>query len=259
MSGTLEIRWLFTPKTLFEDSLQVSVSGCSIKVSEGEVLASIPLVDAETISALRSEVESFVGLLFLGVQIADPVQYQLRRPAVSTLHADGSRGAIIECETGTARATGGKVDIRCTNDDGTTVDTRKDRVERKHALSKTAAFLASKDKPLARMLRSFRSAMADPEDELVHLYQIRDTLCAVFRSEKDALKEHWLDNKKWRLLGRLCNHEPLKEGRHRGSFGEELRHATDSELREARSLSIYLIEEYMAYLKREQQTGDGGL
>lgn len=197
MPATLELRWEFTPETLFEDRLTCDLAECKITVDQGVVVASLPLIDGETKSALREAVESFVESLFLGVQIVAHMQCQLSGPSVSTLQDDGSRGYIIECEPGTIQIRGGRVDIRYVRSDGTVVDTRRDRVERKHRLSRAAAIYAPSDEALARMLRSYRSAIADAEDELIHLYEVLDTLASTFRSQTEALRQLGQPKRKW--------------------------------------------------------------
>lgn len=124
------------------------------------------------------------------------------------------------------------------------VDTKRDRVEKKVELAELAAAHAS-DHVLASMLRSFDTAVRDPDNELVHLYEIRDALVARFGTEAAARTAIKLDKKRWSTLGRLCNDEPLKQGRHRGSKpAVPLRDATEGELSEARDIARAMIEAY---------------
>jgi hypothetical protein len=101
-----------------------------------------------------------------------------------------------------------------------------------------------------RLLRSYRSAVADADDELIHLYEVLDTLVSAFGSQTEALRWLGQPKQKWSRLGRLCNVLPLRQGRHRGRVGEALRSASEEELAEARDLSTTFIESYIAYLER---------
>lgn len=90
--------------------------------------------------------------------------------------------------------------------------------------------------------------MNDPDDELGHLYEIRDALSRKFGgSDERARSTLGISLKKWSNFGKLCNHEPLKQGRHRGEH-ETLRDATDAELSEARGTAKAMIEAYLKYL-----------
>lgn len=250
MAALLELRWEFTPTTLFEEAFAYDFEQCKIAVDQGVVIATLPLIGDDTKSNLRKLAESHVESLFLGAQVAAHVSCELSRPRVSTLHEDGSRGYIIECEPGIFQIRGGQVDIRYTRSDGTVVDTQRDRIEHKHRMSRGAATHGPHNAALARMLRSYRSAIGDTEDELIHLYEILDTLKSTFGTQIEALHQLGLSKKTWSRLGKICNDLPLRQGRHRGGARAALRDASEEELSEARSLSAEFIEAYVAYLER---------
>jgi hypothetical protein len=255
MAAVLELRWEYTPKTIFEERLTTQFDGCQIVVDDGAVLATVPIVAAETRSALRRHVEAYVESLFLGVQVATHEQCQIGRPSVSTLHDDGSRGYIIEGEPCVIRIKGGQVDLTYTRSDGTVVDTRRDRIQRKHSLSRAAAEFGTRDEVLARMLRSYRSAIADTEDELIHLYEVLDSLSSAFGSQSATLRSLGTSKKAWSRLGQLCNELPLRQGRHRGRIQQPTRNASKEELKEARDLAAGFIESYLRYLERTKSDG----
>lgn len=247
MRPALELRWEFTPKDLFEDTFVTQQYGCEIMVALGTVVATIPNAALLNDTDLRLKIERYVAGLFLGAMLQAHTAYELSRPSVSTLHADGSRGVIIECETGHAECRGYPPDIRYTNVDGKIVDTRKNRVDHKRRLSELAAKLIYEDETLARMLRSYNNAVRDPADELIHLYEIRDCLTSHFGAKNTALAHLGLTNRDWSRLGHLCNVLPLKEGRHRGEAGDALRAASEEELSEARAIASSFIESYMQF------------
>lgn len=252
MPAVLEIRWQFTPERMFEEPLSCEFRECPIAVDQGTVVANIPILDGQTKSELRDAVEAYVNLLFLGVQLVDHLEYQLSAPSLSVRQEDGSRGYIIECKTGTFEVRGGRADLRYTNCDGAVVDTRQDRIERKLRLSMAAARYGPKDVALARMLRSYRTATVDTSDELIHLYEVLDTLKSTFKNRIDALKQLGASGHTWSRLSKICNVLPLLQGRHRGNVGEALRNASEEELAEARGLAVGFIEAYINYLDRKQ-------
>lgn len=251
MPTLLQLRWEYTLKNLFEDRLATEFDGYPITLDDGAVLATLPMVAGDTRSPLRKAVEFYVESIFLGVQVAAHTECQLGRPSASTLNDEGSRGYILECETGVARVKGGCVDLSYTRSDGTVVDTRRERIDRKHRLSLAAASYGS-DEALARMLRSYRVAISDKDDELIHLYEVRDSLLSVFGSKPKALRKLGTTERAWNRLGELCNVLPLRQGRHRGCVGQPIRSASDEELEEARSLAASFIESYLQHLGRNE-------
>ncbi len=245
MLPSLQLRWQYSPADFFEGPVEIRQPGYEVKVDSGVVVAMIEQAALEADQALRRRVESQVTGLFLGAQLQAHAAYDLSRPSVTNLNLDGSKGIVIECVPGRAEAKGMRADIRFSRPDGTIVDTKQDRVQRKHRLAKLAARFGETDETLSRMLRSYDVAVRDPLDELVHLYEVRDSLAAKFRNQTAAISKLGLSKADWSRLGQLCNVLPLKQGRHRGENLTGLRDATEDELAEARFLATAMIEAYM--------------
>jgi len=93
---------------------------------------------------------------------------------------------------------------------------------------------------LNTLLQSYNAAVADPANELVHLYEIRDTLAKHYGTQTKARRKLGITDKDWKRLGYLANEAPLNEGRHRGRHSN-LRNATAAELDDARSTARQLI------------------
>ena len=96
--------------------------------------------------------------------------------------------------------------------------------------------------------------MRDPDNELVHLYEIRDGLSKRFGDERAAKSALGIAPSAWSRIGQLCNDEALRQGRHRGKSVGGLRDATDAELMEARGIARSMIESYLQYLERLKGT-----
>lgn len=253
MTPALELRWKYIPEDFFEMPYTVALPECDISIQPGVVIATIKLSRLETDPSLRTRVEAHVANSFLGVQVQSHVRFELSKPAVTGLNADGSKGVVIECETGHITWRGHKADLRYTRADGMVVDTREERIEQKRTFAKLAAALAPIDQPLSRMLKSYNAAVRDSADELVHLYEVRDCATTRFGSQADAMSALHISRKKWSRLGHICNELPLQEGRHRGKAADTLRPATEDELTEARSLTSALIQAYMNYIQPVRQ------
>ena len=93
------------------------------------------------------------------------------------------------------------------------------------------------------------SSVKDPDNEFVHLYEIRDSLSERFGSKKSAIKKLGVTSNEWDEIGKLANALPLKQGRHRGKAVGALRDAEIAELEKARKSAAYLIEKYLEYLE----------
>ena len=79
-------------------------------------------------------------------------------------------------------------------------------------------FAVHLENPLIQgLMASFGRAVADPADRMTHLYEIRDALSRHLGGEKEARRALGLTSADWSDLGRIANHEPIKESRHRGN------------------------------------------
>lgn len=105
------------------------------------------------------------------------------------------------------------------------------------------------DATLDQMLKSYQKSVNDPDDELVHLYEIRDCLSKKFGSKKNAISNLRINEKEWDEIGKIANNLPLNQGRHRGKFVGNLRNAENAELEKARKSIVCLIEKYLDYLE----------
>jgi len=144
--------------------------------------------------------------------------------------------------------TSGNVDLIVKDKNGSIIsDSRRDRIEKKKELAELAEAYSSN--PVAEsLLSSYKAAVNDPDNELVHLYEIRDALSKLFSGEKQARNALRLKASEWSRLGQLANSEPLKQGRHRGKSAGELRDASEEELTEARKIARSFVESYLVYL-----------
>ena len=89
----------------------------------------------------------------------------------------------------------------------------------------------------------------DPDNELVHLYEIRDALQDKFGGKNPACYELGLNLVDWGRLGDLANNR--KQGRHRGQQVGALHDATNEELNEARTIARKMILGYLEFLENQ--------
>jgi hypothetical protein len=187
---------------------------------------------------------------FLGVQLLTHRAYELSRSTMTRVHPGGRREILCEGGTGRYVVSGSTADFRVTDKDGNVIaDSKRDRLEKKKSLAELIASHRPKDTLLAASLRSHDAAVHDPNNELVHVYEIRDALHSKFKKDKATQTALGISETQWSDFGRLCNDEPLRQGRHRGKTGGALRDATEGELIEARGIARAMIEGYLRYLE----------
>lgn len=248
MSAVVTLKWNFSPSDYFETRIEDRRQNYTMTIADGEVQASIDSAIYEAAPNMREELHDALNDRFLAVQLLTHRPYELSGPTMTQrVHRDGSKDIFIKIQTAPVAASVGSVDFRVTDKDGNVkVDSKRDRIESANSLS--ALIAAHRADPLtAALLRSYNAAVRNQSNELVHLYEIRDALSAKFGGNTKAQTALGISASDWSVVGRLCNHEPLRQGRHCGRMSEALRDATDCELAEARRIARTMIEAYLRY------------
>jgi hypothetical protein len=242
--------WTFSPLDYFEEAIEISRQDYTMTIAEGKVHAK---VDSETYEAdpgMRQRMHDALNDRFLGVQLLTHRPYELLRSTMLREHPDGRRDIFVEPEPARIVISAGTVDIQLVDKDGNVIaDSKRERIERKMSLAELVSTYRSTDALLPSLLRSQAAAVRDPNNELVHLYEIREALSTKFGGGHTARATLGISATEWSRLGHLCNDEPLRQGRHRGKTGGALRDATEAELAEARSISRGMIEVYLRHLE----------
>jgi len=257
MGAVVVLEWKFWPPNYFEEAIEISRQDYTMTISDGAVWARIDSEIYEAIPSMRQQLHDSLNDRFLGVELLTHRAYELSKSTMTRVNPDGRRDIFIELETGRMLLSGGTVDIRITDKDGNIIsDSKRDRIEKKESLAELVAAYRATDSFLASSLRSYDAAVRDGSNELVHLYEIRDTLSVRFGGEAAARAALGISSSQWSRMGQLCNNEPFRQGRHRGKTGGALRDASEGELTEARGIARAMIESYLHYLEAPTRCDD---
>jgi hypothetical protein len=250
MSTVVLLEWKFSPTDYFEEAIEISRQDYKMTIADGQVQAKIDSVIFEADPEMRQRLHDSLNDRFLGVQLFTHRPYELSRSTKTRIHPDGHRDIFIEPEPVRIKVSVGTADIRITDKDGNVVaDSKRDRIEKKKSLAELISSHRPTDSLLALLLKSQTAAVRDPNNELAHLYEIRDALSAKFGGESFTRSALGISNTQWSRFGHLCNNEPLRQGRHRGKTGGVMRDASEAELNEARGIARAMIEAYLRYLE----------
>lgn len=250
MNPVVVLEWKFSSPDYFEDTIKITRQDYTMTIENGQVQAIIDSVIYEANPTMRQTLHDALNDRFLGVQLFTHRAYELSRPTMTRVHPDGRRDISLDIETANMVTTSHAVDIQITDKDGNVIsDSKRDRIEKKKTLAELVASHRGEDALLASLLRSYDAAVRDPNNELVHLYEIREAFSKKFGGEKAVLTVLGISSSQWSRLGRLCNDEPLRQGRHRGKAGSALRDATEAEMTEARSIARAMVEAYVRHLE----------
>ena len=105
---------------------------------------------------------------------------------------------------------------------------------------------------LASLLKSRDAAVRDPDNELVHLFEIRESLSRHFHGNASAWTKLCIGPSDLEAVWPSVHDEPLRQGRHRGKHAGKLRDATEAELAEARDIAHRMIAAYLDHADEER-------
>ena len=244
--------WTYTPPDYFEESFEVVRGDYIMKISPGQVEARVASNTFDQYPGIRNEIHASLNDRFLAVQLMTFRPYELSESRRMHVHPDGRKDVFIELKGAVVVATGGTVDVRVTNADGVVYDSKAERAAEKRKLAELVQLHRPLSQTLMAMLTSFGNAIRDPQNELVHLYEVRDALSVELGGKSNAIATLGLTSVAWSRLGQLSNDEPLRQGRHRGKSGAALRDATHAELEEARDIVRSMLSLYVHHLARKK-------
>lgn len=245
----LVLQWNFSPPDYFEVPVIISRDDYQVTIQDGKVEATMEPGVYEGNPAIKDLIEDALNHRFCGVQLLSHEAYQLSYIGRVHLHPDGHKDFFKTLND--TVVFGAKIDMVVTGEDGNVIfDSREERIERKTELANLAEKCGSSDGLAKSLLASYHAAVRDPDNELVHLYEIREALAKEFGGAKRVCDELGISRSKWSKLGSLADNKPIKQGRHRGRFTAGLRDATENELEEARGIASTLILAYLRYLDK---------
>jgi len=244
MDQKLILVWTFRPVDYFEDVIDADDYAIAIGNGKVEITVSQQLYDATP--ELRKRLYHVVNSRFLGVQLLTHQPYQLTDNPVRRSRADGTNKGIVYAEVEESFSMDVDVEILVIDRDGNViVGPCADGIGRKKELAELAALAVAQDALAGSLLGMYDKAVRDPENELIHLYEIREALSKEFGGESGACATLGVSRKEWSHLGELANDPQIGQGRHRGKNVGSLRDATATELEEARAIARKLVEQYM--------------
>lgn len=241
------IEWTYSPAGFFEEPIQIAHEHCELSIRTGKIIAKIDPAYGDPRPTLQDQLHAELINRFVGTQLVSAKPFKLSPASIYNEKPGGGRNVFITVESIVATASV-CADIQIRGKDGTVIwDPRRERIKQMRSLGDLAAKHGSTDRVASKILQSYRNAIDDPDNSLVHLYEIADALAKHFGTVEEAKRKLNI-RREWKCLGKLANDEPLRQGRHRGRMLPGLRDATKAELDAALSAARNMIESYLRHI-----------
>lgn len=254
MSKVIEIQleWKYLPENYLEESISFTFKNCTLEIGSGIALAKVTPSLFHSDNSLRDTLTKKIQNRLAAIQMLSHKDYELSDATRMDIREDGSKNIYIELHSAVMTLSGGTLDLIHTDKHGNVItDTKRERLDRQNKIASLIEKYRGSDVVLDQMLKSYDKSVKDPDDELVHLYEIRDALSKKFRTDNNAIKQLDIKKDEWKQIGKFANVLPLNQGRHRGEHIGILRNAEQAELDHARTLVVNLIEKYLEYLENQ--------
>ena len=252
MDGTVKYVWQMTPPDYLPPGEEFRAGGYTFRVHPGGKEVSTHMEEHEFDHSVVDKLEAHLHSYLDAVQLRHFKSYKLKRDGRYDRTGVRSFG-----EPAVAVARAGVGNVQILNADGAVIFDAKEEEARNRQevigrLERDANLLSRcSDDPCLRSMRSsFDQACNDQDNELIHLYEIRDAAASRFSGGGAAREALGIARNEWDDFHKICNDRGLAQDRHRGSKYAELRQATHEELGIARRFARDLIMRYIAYIER---------
>lgn len=254
-SQEIEIEWNYTPLGYFEDKILLEQNGYTIEINAGYITAKMTADFFDSRPGFRDSLSEELKRYFLGLQIVYRKAFDIQGGVIIRKGPDGRRDVTLVVHSMVHKHTMSNVDLVYTDSYGVVYDTRKTRIHTAHDIGKLSARYASDDQTARKILDSFNTSLRDPQNVLIHLWEIWDALQKNFGDRNRTESVLKLPSNARARLGKLANEVPLNQGRHRGR-ANSLRDATAEELDEAHIIAEKMVVSYLKYLDQQNIIGD---
>lgn len=247
MTATTEITWRYNPASFFNEHFILLLNCGEFSAQNGNAMLKLKSDIDPTLPETFISIKDEVLAVFEIRQIIAHCSFELFSPQTIQYDSGGARSVSVNIMGIGCFALSGQSDIVITNADGIIViDTKAERLASEAEFINDLSPKMMCSSTLRAIARSYGQAVRDPQNELVHLYEVRDAVAKYYGSESSARSALKISKKEWQTLGRLANEEPLRQGRHRGKKIVGLRPAAQSELTEARAITKNIIKAFAA-------------
>lgn len=247
MTDTIVLQWKFEPPDYFEeDEIDLGQDGYSFIIKKGEAEARI----APGCTVRESDLHERLTSRFLAIQALTHNSFKLSKPSKIKLSPEGKVTHCLSGEDIEVLTALSSPDLATYDAQGNPVN---DTLQERRKLKRTIAALADvsvNDGLAMSLLQIYEKALKDPDNEFVHLYEIRDALVDGLGNK--ARQVLGIKKSDWNMFGDITCERPVLQGRHRGrhiaNCDTPLREATYEEKEQVRGISFRMIEQYLKYI-----------
>ena len=182
--------WQYKPVNFFEVPFQYSDNQYILNMQNGNAESILSTPHEMVPEKVQKDIENKVLSFFNARMLLKHKPYELGSLNIRQHHSDGNIAtlATISGKASIVKLENGKIDFLLTDSSAQVIlDTKAERVAKEESLIKVIASSTGKHPLINKLITSYKTAVSDPSDELVHLYEIIDALKKHFTSKANAI------------------------------------------------------------------------
>lgn len=243
MKATVILEGTYSPKDYFEEPRPISGPQLTVNLNDGQLTATLECEadnPKDDFHRIHNQIRKSIDRIFQFRQITKHTPFRFDTRSVRVTLSDGTTYGRTYSEPTPA--------IFTTTPYDTSPEAVK-KAQKDEKLITRAIKYGRDDETLDALITFLQRSITDPDQEISHLYDIRDALRKRFGTIGEARNKLSISQQQWKLLDDLANERGLEEGRHRGRHHTSLRKAKEEELDGARRIGRLMIYKYIHYLK----------
>lgn len=249
-NSCLTLEGTYTPSGYLEEPVTLDRPDYMAKLADGCVVVTFRAADSSPSDELQAALDRDLRQVFTACMILTCQPWEMAELRLHRRYPDGRKDVSLSAASGAYFISGSPADFSIHDAAGSVIkDTKAERLADHRAFREQCSRHAE-DSLLQGLMASFSRAVADRADRMTHLYEIREALSRDLGGEKEARQVLGVTNAEWSDLGRIANHEPIEDSRHRGNH-PVLRQATDEETARVIDVARRMIRAYLNHLDHE--------
>ncbi|KJZ21090.1 hypothetical protein [Loktanella sp. S4079] len=240
-SYKITVKCHYQPSDFFEEPVEQELLSGQISISNGKVQGQFPHSAHRISDELLVEIKAAIQTVFY----AHGMQTRRNHALSELTNPDGRSDTLIHASPAKIDIVGGDINVVVRSADGIVIYDAGTARRNAHKKFLDDVNMLGNDQVLSKMLQSFAAAQTDPDNLLVHLFEIKETLASEYSGSDKIAGSLRVSKTKLKKFAKIANNKDYLEGRHRGQ-SLATSPAPKSEIEWAMNFAQVLIQKYVA-------------
>lgn len=259
MQSTVSLAWRYSPPEILGDAFHHTTDDYTFTILDGAATVEVDGAIFDKDPKFQANASEILTGILDGPALSQRIAIQISAPSMTRKQADGSQILYVDLDMGSIGVSVSE-HLTILRNGVPIYDSESERLTKESsAASKVTSesrILGARiskhhnDPLLTQLVMSYKASIANPENEFLRLYEIRDALGKRFGGEAKVCAALNVSGRGWGRFGTICNDGTISQGRHCGTSGSSaaIRSATSEEFQQVRNFALEMLRGYLTYL-----------